>query len=80
MVLNFNFLIIQIAKETAFNFNPNCKIISHHGNIKDTKFGTQYFKDFSLVFNALDNIDARKHVNRMCLATEVPLIGFLLNN
>eukprot|EP01080_Neovahlkampfia_damariscottae_P007973 gene7973-12438_t len=59
----------MIAKETAYNFNPNCKIISHHGNIKDTKFGAQYFKKFDLVLNALDNIDARKHVNRMCLAT-----------
>lgn len=27
-----------------------------------------------MVFNALDNIDARRHVNRMCLAADVPLI------
>lgn len=26
------------------------------------------------MFNALDNIDARRHVNRMCLAADVPLI------
>lgn len=27
-----------------------------------------------MVFNALDNLDARRHVNRMCLAANVPLI------
>ena len=26
------------------------------------------------MFNALDNLEARRHVNRMCLAAEVPLI------
>jgi len=26
------------------------------------------------VLNALDNVDARRHVNRVCLATGVPLI------
>jgi ubiquitin-like 1-activating enzyme E1 B len=26
------------------------------------------------VFNALDNLDARRHVNKMCLAADVPLI------
>lgn len=27
-----------------------------------------------MVFNALDNLDARRHVNRMCLAANIPLI------
>lgn len=27
-----------------------------------------------MVFNALDNLDARRHVNKMCLAADVPLI------
>jgi ubiquitin-like 1-activating enzyme E1 B len=33
-----------------------------------------YFKRFALVLNALDNIAARNHVNRMCVAAGVPLI------
>ena len=33
-----------------------------------------YFKSFDMVMNALDNLDARRHVNRMCLAAGVPLI------
>ena len=27
-----------------------------------------------MVFNALDNLDARRHVNKMCIAADVPLI------
>src|SRR2546423_1576267 len=35
-----------------------------------------------MVFNALDNLEARRHVNKMCLAADIPLIdggttGFL---
>lgn len=33
-----------------------------------------WFKSFLIVFNALDNLDARRHVNKMCLAANVPLI------
>lgn len=33
-----------------------------------------WFASFNLVFNALDNLDARRHVNKMCLAANVPLI------
>jgi ubiquitin-like 1-activating enzyme E1 B len=43
--------------------------------VKDPeRFGLRFFKQFDLVFNALDNVDARKHVNRVCLATKKPLI------
>ena len=27
-----------------------------------------------MVFNALDNLDARRHVNKMCLAADIPLV------
>jgi ubiquitin-like 1-activating enzyme E1 B len=64
----------QIAKETASAFNPRAKIVAHHANIKDAKFSVSYFSQFDIVFNALDNMDARRHVNRMCLFAGVPLI------
>ena len=37
-------------------------------------YGVSFFKTFALVMNALDNRAARNHVNRMCLAADVPLI------
>ena len=47
---------------------------AYHDNIKDPQFNIDWFRDFDLVFNALDNLEARRHVNKMCLAADVPLI------
>ena len=33
-----------------------------------------WIKQFKMVLNALDNVKARNHVNRLCLAAEVPLV------
>ncbi|KAJ1487725.1 hypothetical protein T484DRAFT_1617518 [Baffinella frigidus] len=64
----------NIAAQAAKGFNPNINITPHHGNIKDKKFGVQYMSQFSVVFNALDNIEARRHVNRVCIAAGRPLV------
>ncbi|TWU78847.1 E1 ubiquitin-activating protein uba2 [Metarhizium rileyi] len=63
-----------VAKEAAEKFNPNVKIVAHHANIKGEEFPVPWFGQFSIVFNALDNLEARRHVNKMCLAADVPLI------
>ncbi|KAF2728748.1 ubiquitin-activating enzyme E1 3 [Polyplosphaeria fusca] len=63
-----------VAKESAGKFNSNVKIEAYHDNIKDPKFNVSFFKKFQVVFNALDNLEARRHVNKMCLAADVPLV------
>ncbi|KAL2261208.1 hypothetical protein VTK26DRAFT_4574 [Humicola hyalothermophila] len=63
-----------VAKEVAAKFNPAVKIIAYHANIKDSEFSIDWFSRFNIVFNALDNLEARRHVNEMCLAADVPLI------
>ncbi|KAG9230379.1 hypothetical protein BJ875DRAFT_157742 [Amylocarpus encephaloides] len=63
-----------VAKEAAHAFNPSVKLEAHHSNIIDPGFNVAWFKSFTMVFNALDNLDARRHVNKMCLAADVPLI------
>lgn len=63
-----------VAKEAAHRFNPAVKLVAHHANIKDSQFNVSWFKGFTLVFNALDNLEARRHVNKMCLSADVPLI------
>ncbi|SPO03349.1 related to ubiquitin-activating enzyme homolog UBA2 [Cephalotrichum gorgonifer] len=63
-----------VAKEVAQTFNPEAEVTAYHDNIKDERFGVSWFRQFDLVFNALDNLDARRHVNKMCLAADVPLI------
>ena len=42
--------------------------------IQNQKFDLDFFRSHTLVINALDNRAARSHVNRMCLAADVPLI------
>lgn len=43
-------------------------------NIKESRFSLDFFKSFDLVLNGLDNMDARRHVNRLCVAAGVPLV------
>lgn len=64
-----------VAAETASKFNPNVKIVPHFSDIKNTTlFPLEWFRSFDIVYNALDNKDARIYVNRMCLVTNTPLI------
>ena len=63
-----------IARDAVLHFNPSASITAHHANVKEATFSPAYFQQFSLVLNALDNVDARRHVNRLCLASSVPLI------
>eukprot|EP01135_Chromosphaera_perkinsii_P009517 Nk52_evm7s1779 gene=Nk52_evmTU7s1779 len=64
----------EVARESVLQYNPDVAINAFHGNVKGDKFNVDYFKQFALVLGALDNIGARNHVNRMCLAANVPLI------
>ncbi|XP_076752957.1 ubiquitin-like activating enzyme 2 [Xylocopa sonorina] len=64
----------DVARETALTFNPDAKIVHYHDSITSPDYGVSFFKKFTLVMNALDNRAARNHVNRMCLAADVPLI------
>jgi ubiquitin-like 1-activating enzyme E1 B len=50
------------------------KIVALQANVKDAEFSVDYFRQFSLVMNGLDNTSARKHVNRLCMQADVPLI------
>jgi ubiquitin-like 1-activating enzyme E1 B len=67
----------RVAKESALKFrgkDSGIAITAHHGNVKDDAFSTAFIKGFDVVLNGLDNLEARKHVNRLCLAAEVPLV------
>jgi len=64
----------KIARESALSFNSSAVIEARHDSILSSEYSTSFFKQFTLVMNALDNKTARSHVNRMCLAAEVPLI------
>ncbi|KAJ1691587.1 hypothetical protein LUZ63_015742 [Rhynchospora breviuscula] len=72
----------KVAREAVLKFRPHINITAYHANVKDPKFNVEFFQKFNVVLNGLDNLDARRHVNRLCLAAEVPLVesgttGFL---
>ncbi|KAJ5690752.1 ubiquitin-like activating enzyme [Penicillium macrosclerotiorum] len=64
----------EVAKEVAHRFQPSVRLEAHHADITESRFNVDWFKSFNIVFNALDNLAARRHVNRMCLAASVPLV------
>ncbi|XP_065616283.1 SUMO-activating enzyme subunit 2 [Quercus suber] len=72
----------KVARDAVLKFRPHISITPYHANVKDPDFNVDFFKQFNVVLNGLDNLDARRHVNRLCLAAEVPLVesgttGFL---
>ena len=63
-----------VAKESVEKFRPGVTIEAMKANVKESRFDATYFKGFDVVLNGLDNLEARRHVNRLCLAAEVPLV------
>lgn len=53
---------------------PGVVIEWEHASILEPRFSVEWISSFKLVFNALDNIGARKHVNRLCVAADKVLI------
>lgn len=45
-----------VARETALRFNPAISIKAVHGNVKEPQYDIDWYKEFDLVINALDNI------------------------
>lgn len=64
----------KVARESAIEFNPKAHIKAYHDSIVSPDYDVTFFRQFSVVLNALDNRTARNHVNRMCLAADVPLV------
>uniref|UniRef100_A0A7S3RAN3 SUMO-activating enzyme subunit n=1 Tax=Dunaliella tertiolecta TaxID=3047 RepID=A0A7S3RAN3_DUNTE len=68
----------QSKAATAANvikgIKSNASITAHHANVKEAQFGVDFIKGFSIILNGLDNLEARRHVNRLAMAAEVPLV------
>ncbi|MGH0115206.1 UNVERIFIED_CONTAM: hypothetical protein FKN15_070726 [Acipenser sinensis] len=63
----------QVAKESVLQFCPKANITAYHNSVINPDYNVEFFRNFMLVMNALDNRAARNHVNRMCLAADIPL-------
>ena len=47
------------AREAALRFAPECSIESLHGSIMKDEYNRDWFKQFNIVVNALDNRQVR---------------------
>lgn len=70
--------IKQSKSKTAIKavefFTYKTKLYSYHGSILDKKmFPLSFFKQFNVIYNALDNLEARFYVNRISLYLNTPL-------
>ncbi|KRY81627.1 SUMO-activating enzyme subunit 2 [Trichinella pseudospiralis] len=64
----------KVACESISILNPDVKLVYYCKPVQSREFNVNYFKKFTAVLNCLDNIEARSHVNRMCLICRLPLI------
>jgi len=64
----------EVASKAVQRLSPLAQIRPKHDNIKAAEYDHDFFAGFDLVLNALDNLDARRHVNRLCLSAKVPLL------
>uniref|UniRef100_A0A8C7KQS4 SUMO-activating enzyme subunit 2 n=1 Tax=Oncorhynchus kisutch TaxID=8019 RepID=A0A8C7KQS4_ONCKI len=60
----------QVAKESVLQFCPTANITAYHDSIMNIKCFLEHCCQLNLFFLAV----ARNHVNRMCLAADIPLI------
>lgn len=53
----------------------NSELVPYQGNIMDTtQFPLHWFKQFNIIFNALDNLAARRYVNKISQFLSLPLL------
>ena len=62
----------EVAAAAAVKLNPDMKVKYMCENVKS--FDHSFIASFDVVMSALDNIDARRHLNRICLTADRPLI------
>ncbi|VDN33581.1 unnamed protein product [Dibothriocephalus latus] len=57
----------EVAAKSIRGFRDDVDLKTYHASIFSSQFSPEFFEEFDIVFNALDNQAARRHVNRMCV-------------
>lgn len=66
---------IDITKREYSSLKPEDLSYNYmHKSIMSSEYDVDFYKQYTFVINALDNRAARSHVNRMCLAAQIPLL------
>ncbi|CAA7402050.1 unnamed protein product [Spirodela intermedia] len=46
-----------VARDAVLKFRPHISITPHHANVKSLEFNADFFKQFNVALNGLDNLD-----------------------
>lgn len=66
-------LIVAHNVQTFNYFNTN--LVPYHGNLMDTNsFPIEWYNQFDYIYNALDNLEARRYINKIALFLRKPLM------
>lgn len=66
----------EMAKQSIEKTRNDLNLKSYVGNIKNLlMFDHEFFKQFDLILNALDNIDARTYINKICNDFNIALVN-----
>lgn len=58
----------------SFNYFQT-RLVPHHGNVMNlSQFPIEWWNQFDYIFNALDNLEARRYVNKVALFLHKPLM------
>ncbi|CDS43661.1 SUMO activating enzyme subunit 2 [Echinococcus multilocularis] len=64
----------EVASESIKQLRNDVELTPYHASIFSSRFNDEFFKQFDIVFSALDNQAARRHINRMCVYLNKPII------
>ncbi|ELQ75047.1 SMT3/SUMO-activating complex, catalytic component UBA2 [Trachipleistophora hominis] len=64
----------DVTKSYYEKMVSDATITSYTENVINTKFDLEFFKNFEIVYNCLDNIEARSYVNLRCRLACIPLV------
>jgi ubiquitin-like 1-activating enzyme E1 B len=66
----------EMARNALLRLRKNLNITAYVGNIKDTsRFNYAFFRSFDVILNALDNIEARTYINKVCQDLNLKLVN-----
>lgn len=65
----------DVAARAVAAMAPQCRVEPVVGNVMDCRrFGVAWFRRFDIVLSALDNLEARRHVNMMAVVCGRPVV------
>uniref|UniRef100_A0A1I8JPD2 UDENN domain-containing protein n=1 Tax=Macrostomum lignano TaxID=282301 RepID=A0A1I8JPD2_9PLAT len=73
-IIDLDTSMSMVAKQSVLKYGRDADITAYHDSVLEEKYGVDFFSGFDIVLIALDNRAARNHVNRLCLAANVPLV------